>query len=102
MTKTSLAFLSSPALLAAFLLSCYPAQANTNKILVNQDADLFLDSVVIKRETPLTNPTNQDSEERYNLLTSDFIGDLAINKLGCDCMGCRRTVANSDAAFILK
>jgi hypothetical protein len=32
-------------------------------------------------------------DDRNDVLMSDRIGDLAVSKLGCDCMGCRQTVA---------
>ncbi len=91
MQKSSLALLSSPALLAAFLLSSNPAQANTPNS-VNQDIDTFSQSVVITRANQTNDLNNQAFDDRANILTSDRIGDLAISKLGCDCMGCRQAV----------
>jgi hypothetical protein len=32
----------------------------------------------------------QSGEDRTNILTSDRVGDLAIQKFGCDCTGCRQ------------
>ena len=97
MKKSSLALISSPALLAAFLLSSAPAQANPNSITINKDADLYTTSVVITNlRTQNADSVDQNGkplDDRNDVLMSDRIGDLAISKLGCDCMGCRRTVA---------
>ena len=90
MKKSSVAFLSSPALLAAFLLSTSPAQANTNNG-VNKDVDSFTTSVEITRNPQTNDLNNQALDDRTNVLLSDRIGDLAISRLGCDCMGCRQT-----------
>lgn len=95
MKKSSLALLSSPALLATFLVSGNPAFANTNSISssTNKDPDTYAESVVItKTTTESNNQSLVDRNDRTNILTSDRIGDLAINKLGCDCMGCRQVV----------
>lgn len=92
MKKSSLAILSSPALLASFLLSVYPAQANTNQSLDIKDGDLYMSSVVITKPTPTTDSNSQYQDDRANILTSDRIGDLAISQRGCDCMGCRQEV----------
>ncbi|PZO44950.1 MAG: hypothetical protein DCF19_00150 [Pseudanabaena frigida] len=91
MKKSSLTLLSSPALLAAFLLSSNPAQANPNND-VNKDVNSFSTSVVITREDRDSAQNNTALNDRANILTSDRIGDLAISKLGCDCMGCRQAV----------
>ena len=94
MKKSSLALISSPALLAAFLLSSAPAQANPNSITINKDADLYTTSVVITNlRTQNADQNTNSPDDRNDVLMSDRIGDLAISKLGCDCMGCRRTVA---------
>ncbi len=93
MKKSSLAFLSSPVLLAAYLLSVSPAQANTNQSKNNnQDGNPYASSVVITRDNPTLDSNSQSQDDRTNILTSDRIGDLAISKLGCDCMGCRQAV----------
>ncbi len=90
MKKSSVAFLSSPALLAAFLLSTSPAQANPNNG-VNKDVDSFTTSVEITRTPPTADLNSQALDDRTNILLSDRIGDLAVSRLGCDCMGCRQT-----------
>ncbi|GBO55809.1 hypothetical protein APA_3959 [Pseudanabaena sp. lw0831] len=94
MKKSSLALLSSPALLASFLLSVYPAQANTNQSLDIKDSDLYMSSVVITKPAPTPDSNSQSQDDRTNILTSDRIGDLAISQRGCDCMGCRRSVVD--------
>ena len=94
MKKSSLALLSSPALLASFLLSVYPAQANTNQSLDVKDSDLYMSSAVITRPAPTPDSNSQSQDDRTNILTSDRIGDLAISQRGCDCMGCRRAVVD--------
>ncbi|BBC25006.1 hypothetical protein ABRG53_2749 [Pseudanabaena sp. ABRG5-3] len=95
MKKSSLALVSSPALLATFLVSGNPAFANTNSVSssTNKAPDTYTESVVITKTTVETN--NQflsDRNDRANVLTSDRVGDLAISKLGCDCKGCRQVV----------
>lgn len=93
MKKSSLSLLSGPALLAACLLSVSPAQANTNEGKKNnQDGDPYVSSVVITRDNPTLDSNSQSQDDRTNVLTSDRIGDLAISKRGCDCMGCRQSV----------
>ena len=95
MKKSSLAFLSSPALLAAYLLSVSPTYANTNESKKNnQDGDPYVSTVVITRDNPTLdlNSQSQAQDDRTNVLTSDRIGDLAISNRGCDCMGCRQSV----------
>ncbi len=89
MKKSSLALLSSPALLAVFLMASYPAQANTYSSL-NKDGDSFSSSVVISRAAQNSDISDQASNDRTNILMSDRVGDLAIQKFGCDCMGCRQ------------
>jgi len=76
------------------LLSSNPAQANTINS-VNQDADAFITSVTITRANQTNSLNSQSLNERTNILTSDYIGDLAIIKQGCDCMGCRQTVLST-------
>jgi hypothetical protein len=93
MKKSSLAFLSSPALLAAYLLSVSPTYANTNESKKNnQDGDPYVSTVVITRDNPTLDLNSQSEDDRTNVLTSDRIGDLAISNRGCDCMGCRQAV----------
>jgi hypothetical protein len=93
MKKSSLALLSSPVLLAAYLLSGSPAQANTNQSKNNnQDGNPYASSVVITRDNPTLDSNSQSQDDRTNILTSDRIGDLAISQRGCDCMGCRQAV----------
>ncbi|WP_126384068.1 hypothetical protein [Pseudanabaena sp. ABRG5-3] len=93
MKKSSSALLISPALLAAYLLSVSPAQANTNENKKNnQDSDRYMSSVVITRDNPTLDLSSQSQDDRANVLTSDRIGDLAISERGCDCMGCRQAV----------
>lgn len=95
MKKSSLALLSSPALLASFLLSVYPAQADTiQSNITNQDDNLYMSSVVITKTNQATNSNSQSLDDRTNILTSDRVGDLAISNLGCDCMGCRQAVTS--------
>lgn len=91
MKKSSLAAITSPALLASFLLSVYPAQANTNQsINTNQDGDPYISSVVITKNNDNNESKRQSGDDRTNILTSDRVGDLAIQKFGCDCTGCRQ------------
>ncbi|MFM7602715.1 MAG: hypothetical protein ACKO7R_16215 [Pseudanabaena sp.] len=98
MKKLSLATITSPALLASFLLSVYPAQADTKQsINTNENGEPYISSVVITKvvitnNNPATKSNRQSGEDRTNILTSDRVGDLAINKFGCDCMGCRQAV----------
>ena len=93
MKKSSLALLSSPALLASFLLSVYPAQADTiQSNIINQDDNRYVSSIVITKTNQTTDSNNQSQDDRTNILTSDRIGDLAISQRGCDCMGCRQEV----------
>ena len=67
MKKSSLAVLSSPALLAAYLLSVSPAQANTNQIKNNnQDGDPYVSSVVITRDSPNLDSNSQSEDDRTN------------------------------------
>jgi hypothetical protein len=91
MKKSSLALVSSPALLATFLVSGNPAFANTNSISssTNKDPETYAESVVITKTTVETNNQSlSDHSDRANILTSDRVGDLAVQKFGCDCMGC--------------
>jgi hypothetical protein len=101
MKKSSFALLLSiPALLATFLMSGNAVSANTLNDLVSnnsvnslasKDANAYLTSIVIER-SPNSDASSQKSfDDRTNILMSDRIGDLAISKLGCDCMGCRQT-----------
>ena len=93
MKKSSLALLSSPALLATFLVSGNPAFANTNSISssTNKDPDTYAESVVItKTTTESNNQSLSDQNDRANVLNSDRVSDLAVQKFGCDCMGCRQ------------
>ncbi|MCX5934339.1 MAG: hypothetical protein NTU99_06045 [Pseudanabaena sp. LacPavin_0818_WC45_MAG_42_6] len=91
MKKSSLAAITSPALLASFLLSVYPAQANTNQdINTYEDGEPYISSVVITKNNDTTESNRQSGEDRTNILTSDRVGDLAIQKFGCDCTGCRQ------------
>jgi hypothetical protein len=93
MKKSSLALLSGPALLAAYLLSVCPVQANTNQSKNNnQDGDPYVSSVVITKDNPTIDSNSRSQDDLTNILTSDRIGDLAISKRGCDCMGCRQAV----------
>ena len=93
MKKSSLAAITSPALLASFLLSVYPAQANTNQsINTNQDGDPYISSVVITKNNDINESKRQSGDDRTNILTSDRVGDRAISERGCDCMGCRQAV----------
>ena len=93
MKKSSLALLSSPALLASFLLSVSPSQANTNQsININQDSDPYISSVEITKTNQAPDLNSQSLDDRNNILTSDRISDLAISLRGCDCMGCRNAV----------
>jgi hypothetical protein len=95
MKKSSLALLSSPALLASFLLSVYPAQADTIlSNIINQDDNRYVSSVVITKTNQTNDSNSQSQDDRTNILTSDHIGDLAISKMRCDCMGCRRAVVD--------
>ena len=95
MKKSSLAILSSPALLASFLLSVYPAQADTiQSNIINQDDNRYVSSVVITKTNQSTDSNSKSQDDRTNILTSDRIGDLAISKMRCDCMGCRRAVVD--------
>ncbi|NMF56750.1 hypothetical protein [Pseudanabaena yagii] len=92
MKKSSLALVSSPALLATFLASGTPALANTSiSSSTNKDPDTYTESVVItKTTTESNNQSLSDRNDRSDGLTSDRIGDLAVQKFGCDCMGCRQ------------
>jgi hypothetical protein len=93
MKKSSLAIATTPALLASFLLSAYPAQANTNqRINTNQDGEPYISSVVITKDNDNSGSNRQDNDDRTNILNSDRVGDLAIIQRGCDCKGCRQAV----------
>jgi hypothetical protein len=94
MKKSSLALVSSPALLATFLASGTPALANTSiSSNVIKDPDIYAESVLItKTTTESNNQSPSDRNDLTNILTSDRIGDLAISERGCDCMGCRQAV----------
>ena len=99
MKKSSIALISSPVLLAAFLFSSASAQANPDSITISKDPHLYTTSVVITN-LRIQNADQQNADQnikplddRNDILMSDRIGDLAISKLGCDCMGCRQTVA---------
>ena len=91
MKKSSLAAITSPALLASFLLSVYPAQANTNQdINTYEDGEPYISSVVITKNNDINESKRQSGDDRTNILTSDRVGDLAIQKFGCDCTGWRQ------------
>lgn len=92
MKKLSLALVSSPALLATFLASGTPALANTSiSSSISKEPDIYAESVVItKTTTESNNQSLSDRTDRTNVLTSDRVGDLAVQKFGCDCMGCRQ------------
>lgn len=92
MKKFSLALLCSPALLAAFLVSGNPVLANSVSSSDNKDTETYTESVVITKTIIETNQSLTDLNDRTNILTSDRVGDLAISKLGCDCMACRQVV----------
>jgi len=87
MKKLSIALLGSPALLATFLLSSSPVQAESNS-KTNKDVDSVTTSVVITRT--VTEQNNQSLDDQANILISDRVGDIAIQRFGCDCMGCRQ------------
>ncbi|WP_055074290.1 hypothetical protein [Pseudanabaena sp. 'Roaring Creek'] len=89
MKKSSLALISSPAIFAAILLASSPAKANPYSSS-NKDADSYSSSIVITRTAQSLDSKDNSSDDRANILMSDRVGDLAIQKFGCDCMGCRQ------------
>ncbi|TYQ26900.1 hypothetical protein [Pseudanabaena sp. UWO310] len=91
MKKSSLALISSPAIFAAILLASAPAHANPSSSL-NKDSDSYSSSIVITRTAQSLDSKDISSDDRANILTSDRIGDMAVQKFGCDCMGCRQAV----------
>lgn len=93
--------LSIPALLVTFLMSGNAVSANTlNNLVINnnsvnsfvsKDANAYLTSIVIERSSNSDTNSQKSLDDHTNILMSDRIGDLAMSKLGCDCMGCRQT-----------
>jgi hypothetical protein len=86
MKKFALVLLTSPMFLAFMLLGNASAHAGQQSSQIDTPADT---SIVITRSA---DPSVYQTDDQNALLYSDRVGDLAIAKLGCDCMGCRNVV----------
>jgi hypothetical protein len=86
MKKFALVLLTSPMFLTFILLGNSPANAGQLSNQIDPASDT---SIVITRSA---DPSTLQADEQNALLYSDRVGDLAIAKLGCDCMGCRNVV----------
>jgi hypothetical protein len=97
MNRDTLTLLGCSGSLVLTLLAVNPAKANTEPL-----RELVFTAPVANSSQAEKTPVAQDTVDcgctqdnsKYSLLdaASDTVGDLAIDKYGCDCAGCRNTV----------
>ncbi|HAA30744.1 MAG TPA: hypothetical protein DCE56_27455 [Cyanobacteria bacterium UBA8553] len=106
MNKDALTLLGCSGSLVLALLTVNPAQANTTPL---REVEFVAPGAneVQEVNTPVTvdnldcGCTQQDSDYS-SINSSDTIGDLAIENMGCDCAGCRNMVVQRVQTGMIK